>query len=250
MEAIKINSIGAYNVIQSAICNGVHRLVVLSTDKAVYPINAMGMSKALMERIMVASANEEHGRTILCATRYGNVMYSRGSVIPYFIDLMKQSKPLTVTNGNMTRFMMSLEDSIDLVLFALSGGENGVIYVRKSPAATINILTQSLVSLFSYRGQIKEIGLRPGEKMHETLISAEEIIRSTDCGDYYKIYPEFSSIDYKQYYYKGTKGVKPDISGYTSENAKRLSFDEMKQTLISLAEIQREFELFKKVNGK
>jgi len=246
IEAIKTNSLGAHNVIDAAIENGVERVVVLSTDKAVYPINVMGMTKALMERIMIANSREKRGKTILCGTRYGNVMYTRGSVIPYFVDLMRQDKPLTITNPHMTRFMMSLNQSIDLVLYALTHGQNGEIYVRKAPAATIGDLAEVLIEIFNYDKGIEEIGIRPGEKMHETLISSEETFRTEDCGDYYKINPEVPGMDYRQYYFKGQKNNNLPTEGYTSANTKRLSKEELKELLLSLDEIQQELKDFKK----
>ena len=185
LEAIKTNTLGASNVVESAIENGVKRVVFLSTDKAVYPINVMGMTKALMERIAIAASREKRGKTEFVITRYGNVMYTRGSVIPYFIELMKKGKPLTVTNKKMTRFMMTLDESIDLVFYALSKGENGAIYVRKAPAATIGDLALVLTEIFNYKKEIKEIGIRPGEKMDETLISKEEALRTEDLGTYF-----------------------------------------------------------------
>lgn len=245
-EAIKTNSIGANNVIDMAILQGVERVVVLSTDKAVYPINVMGMTKSLMERIMIAISREKRGKTVLCGTRYGNVMYTRGSVIPYFVDLIKAGKPLTVTNGKMTRFIMSLDQSVDLVLYALTKGENGEIYVRKSPSATIGDLAEALAEIFNYKKDIQEIGIRPGEKLHETLISSEEVVRTDDCGNYYKIRPEVPGMDFQQYYFKGKKNNFLLNEGYTSENTKRLSKNEIKKTLLLLDEIKKELKNFKK----
>ena len=242
VEAIKTNSLGAYNVIDATIENDVKRLVVLSTDKAVYPINVMGMTKALMERIMIAISREKRGKTILCGTRYGNVMYTRGSVIPYFIGLMKAGKPLTITDKNMTRFMMSLVHSVDLVLYALTNGQNGEIYVRKASSATVGDLAEVLVEIFNYDKGIKEIGIRPGEKMHETLISSEETFRTEDCGDYYKIKPEVPGMNYQQYYFKGQKSNNLPHEGYTSANTKRLSKEELKELLLSLDEIKEELK--------
>jgi UDP-glucose 4-epimerase len=232
-------------VINAAIDNGVERVVVLSTDKAVYPINVMGMTKALMERLMIAAAQEKRGKTVLCATRYGNVMYSRGSVIPFFVDQIKRSKPLTVTNGAMTRFMMSLDDSVNLVLYALTNGRDGEIYVKKSPAASIGNLACAMVSIFSCSREIVEIGIRPGEKMHETLISAEELLRTEDCGDYFKIHPEFSKIDYRKYYFEGNKNAPVFMNGYTSQNTRQLSQKDLEDSLLSLKEIKDELRLFK-----
>ena len=245
-EAIKTNSLGAHNVIDAAILQGVERVVVLSTDKAVYPINVMGMTKAMMERIMIAISREKRGKTVLCGTRYGNVMYTRGSVIPYFIDLMKAGKPLTVTDKNMTRFMMPLTHSVDLVLYALTNGSDGEIYVKKSPASTIGDVAQAMVEIFNYNKGIEEIGIRPGEKMHESLISSEETLRTEDSGDYYKIKPEVPRMDYRQYYFKGQKNNNLPHDGYTSVNTKRLSKDETKELILSLDGIKEELNNFKK----
>ena len=242
-EAIKTNTLGAHNVIDMAIKSGVKRVVILSTDKAVYPINVMGMTKALMERIMIAISREKRGKTVLCGTRYGNVMYTRGSVIPFFIDLMKLNESLKITDKNMTRFMMPLSQSVDLVLFALTNGQPGEIYVRKSPAAAIGDLAKAITELFDYKKGIKEVGVRPGEKMHETLISSEESIRAIDCGDYYKIIPEVPDMDYREYYF-GDKHSSNGLSGegYTSANTKRLSMAEIKKLLLSLDEIKQELK--------
>ena len=244
IELVKTNVLGSHNVIQSAIDHNVKRVVILSTDKACSPINVMGMTKSLMERVMIGAARQQHHKTILCGTRYGNVMYSRGSVIPYFIDLIKKGKPLTVTEGRMTRFLMSLDDSIDLVLYALTSGKAGEMYVRKAPAATIEDLAEAVKDLFQYKGKVVEIGIRPGEKIHEALISREEIMRAIDCGDYYKIIPESMPIDYRNYYFKGTKKAKLSSDGYTSENTKRLSQKEVKSLLLSLQEIKAELKQF------
>jgi UDP-glucose 4-epimerase len=246
MEAIRTNAIGAYNVINAAIENNIEKVVILSTDKAVYPINVMGMTKALMERIMVAASREKRGRTSFCGTRYGNVMYTRGSVIPFFIDLIKAGKPLKVTDEKMTRFMMSLDQSIDLVFHALAFGKNGEIYVRKAPAATIGDLTKALLSIFSHKKGIEKIGFRPGEKKHETLVSLEELYRTEDEGSYYKIMPESPEIDYRSYYFKGIRKNFLPIQGYTSENTKRLTVEEIKKMLLSIDEIKAELRNFKK----
>jgi len=243
-EAVLTNIIGAANVINAAVHHGVKRVVVLSTDKAVYPINAMGMTKALMERVMIAIGREHHNGTMLCGTRYGNVMYTRGSVIPYFVELMKAGKSIKVTNPDMTRFMMSLQDSVDLVLYALTNGVSGEIYVKKSPAATVKTLADAVVSLFDYKGGVEVIGTRPGEKVHETLISSEESVRAEDCGEYFKINPEVPGMDVKKYYY--TPAGKPLLppEGYTSSNTKQLSIEEMKVLLLTLPEIQEELKIF------
>lgn len=245
IEAVKTNSIGAYNVCNAAINNNVEKVVFLSTDKAVYPINVMGMTKALMERIMIAVAREKRGRTKFCATRYGNVMYTRASVIPFFVDLMKTKKPLKVTDKDMTRFMMNLDESIDLVFHALAKGKDGEIFVRKAPAATVGDLAQALVSVFSYDKGIEEVGVRPGEKKHETLISREELIRTEDQENYYKINPEAFQIDYRLYYLQGAKKVSLPDEGYTSANTKRLTVEEIKNLLLSLNEIKEELKLWR-----
>lgn len=247
MEATLTNVIGAHNVMSAAAHHGVKRVVILSTDKAVYPINAMGITKALMERVMISIARETRSETVLCGTRYGNVMYTRGSVIPYFVDLMRAGKPLKVTNKNMTRFMMSLSESVDLVLYALAHGKSGEMYVRKAPAATVGVLAEAITSLFEYKGGIEEIGSRPGEKMHETLVSTEEAARSEDCGKYFKIDPEVPGMDMKKYYFEGK--AKSGISlkdGYTSANTEQLSVEEMKGLLLSLPEIKEVLKEFKR----
>ena len=248
VEAIKTNSLGAYNVATAAIENNVKKVVMLSTDKAAYPINAMGMTKALMEKIMVAVAREKRGETIFCGTRYGNVMYTRGSVIPFFVDLIKAGKPLKVTDKNMTRFMMSLDESIDLVFHVLSHGKNGEIYVRKAPAATIGDLAKAMISIFSYKKGIEEIGIRPGEKKHETLITREEVPRTEDGGQYFKISPEAPQMDYRAYYFEKVKEKKNSLpeEGYTSASTRRLSVEEIKKLLLSLKEIKKELKSFKK----
>lgn len=245
MEAVKTNTLGAYNVFRAASDNGVEKVVALSTDKAVYPINVMGMTKALMERMMIAVSREKKSKTVFCGTRYGNVMYTRGSVIPFFIDLMKAGKPLKITDKSMTRFMMTLDQSIDLVLYALTSGQDGEIYVRKAPAATIGDLAEAMVSLFSYKNGVEEIGVRPGEKKHETLVSREELARTEDMGDYFKINPEAKTIDHRLYYFEGTKKNNLPDEGYTSANTKRLSVEEIKQLLLSLDEIKEELRLWR-----
>jgi UDP-glucose 4-epimerase len=240
IEAVKTNVLGANNVIGSAIQNGVERVVVLSTDKAVYPINVMGMTKALMERLMIATSRDETHGTVFCGTRYGNVMYTRGSVLPHFVKLIKEGKPLTITDGRMTRFMMSLEQSVDLVLYALANGEHGDIYVRKAPASTVADVAQAFVDLFNHGQGVKEIGIRPGEKLHETLISAEELHRAEDHGDYYRIRPESPRPDYSEYFFKGEKIDKIPSDGYTSSNTRQLTLEETKELLLSLPEIRDE----------
>lgn len=251
LEAVKTNILGGSNVINSAIDNNVKRMVILSTDKAVYPINAMGMTKALLEKLMIAKAIKK-GKTILCGVRYGNVMYSRGSVIPYFIDQIKQGLPLTVTNKNMTRFLLSLDNAIDLVLHTLIYGDHGTIAVRKAPACTIETLARALIKLYSYKKGIKEIGIRPGEKMHETLVTSEELRRSFDRGQYYQINPEFLSLNYEKFYTQGQKPRHFLDEGYTSANTQRLNLEETIKLLLTLEEIKNEFKtksLVKKKKG-
>jgi len=223
-------------------------VVMMSTDKAVYPINVMGMTKSMMERIAIAFSRDKKSKTMFCCTRYGNVMYTRGSVIPFFIDLIKEGKPLRITNKNMTRFMMSLPESLDLVLYALTYGDNGEIYVKKASAATIEDVAIALASLFNHSKGMEEIGIRPGEKIHEVLVSPEEAFRTEDCGEYYKIRPalsESSNIDYKDYYKNGDYKKLFPPEGYTSENTKRLDVEEIKELLLTVPEIRKEVENFK-----
>jgi len=246
MEAIRTNAIGAHNVIQAAMHHDVERVVVLSTDKAVYPINVMGMTKALMERVMIAASRDKKGKTVVCGTRYGNVMYTRGSVLPYFVDRMKKGKTITVTNGDMTRFMMPLSQATDLVLYALANGKDGEIYVRKAPASTMKDVAEAMKSIFNYDKDVEEIGVRPGEKLHEFLISREEVPRAEDMGDYYKIMPEVPGMDMKEYYFKGEKKTDLHDGGFTSDNAKRLSLEGTKDLILSLEEIRAELKVFNK----
>lgn len=243
IEAVQTNTLGSFNAVNAAMDNGVKHLVLLSTDKAVRPINVMGMSKALAERTMIATSRQTRCKTVLSGTRYGNVMYTRGSVIPFFINKIKSGKPLTVTNKSMTRFMMSIDDSVDLVLHALVNGKNGEIYVRKAPAVTMGDLAKALGELFKHKKKIVEIGVRPGEKFHETLVSSEELTRTSDMGDYYRIAPESPKIDFREYHYKGVRNHGLSKEGYTSENTKRLSVKETKKLLLSLPEVREELKL-------
>ncbi len=198
MEAVKTNVLGTENVLEAAIANGVRRIVCLSTDKAVYPINAMGISKAMMEKVMVAkSRNVDCSKTVICGTRYGNVMASRGSVIPLFVDLIKSGRPMTITDPNMTRFMMTLEDAVDLVLYAFEHGNNGDIFVQKAPAATIETLAIALKELLNVNQHpVNIIGTRHGEKLYEALLSREEMIAAEDMGDYYRVPPDLRDLNY------------------------------------------------------
>ncbi len=240
LELVKTNVLGSSNVIESAIAHGVKRLVVLSTDKACAPINVMGMTKSLMERVMVAASRRDTGGTILCGTRYGNVLYTRGSVIPYFIERIKQGKSITVTDPDMTRFFMTLADSVDLVLFALTSGHPGEIYVRKAPAATIQVLAEAVSELFETDTPIEVIGVRPGEKSHESLVAREETPRASDEGGYFRIVPESPHADYREYYFEGFTAADIASEGFTSENATRLTKDEVKEVLLNLPEFNAE----------
>lgn len=237
IEAVKTNILGTNNVLSAAEKYEVKKLVVLSTDKAAYPINAMGMTKALMEKTMMAAArNLDDNKTVFSGTRYGNVMASRGSVIPLFVDQIKNNKPLTITNPNMTRFMMTLDDAVDLVQFAFENGSNGDLFVQKSPAATIEVLAKALIELYSSKTEIQNIGIRHGEKMYETLVTKEEMMKSEDLGNYYKISADNRDLNYDKYFSKGDN-VKV-AEEYNSDNTKRLSVEEMKQLLLKLPEIQ------------
>lgn len=256
LEAVKTNILGAANVIHAAIRHKVKRLVILSTDKAVYPINAMGMTKALMEKTMVALSKNiieaENNHTTLSGVRYGNVMYSRGSVIPYFVELIKQGKKLSITNPHMTRFLLPLRDAVDLVLFAMVDGDTGHMYIRKSPGCTIGVLADALIEIFHYKKGYTIVGVRAGEKVHETLLSKEELVRSVDLGDYYKIPPESQGLDYNKYLFKGgNEKLKIDeVEAYTSENTKRLNVSQTIKLLLTLPEIKQELRDYKKQKKK
>lgn len=238
MEAVKTNVLGAENVMRAAVSQGVGRVVVLSTDKAVYPINAMGMSKAMMEKLMVAKARlSDPGRTVLSATRYGNVMASSGSVIPLFLQQLREGKPLTVTDPSMTRFLMSLEESVDLVLYAFEHARPGDIFVQKAPASSVGDLAEALRQLVNPGHELKIIGTRHGEKLYESLVSREEMARAEDLGGYYRIPADVRDLNYNKYFVEG----EPAISGfddYTSHNTKRLSVDEVKRLLLKLELVQ------------
>jgi UDP-N-acetylglucosamine 4,6-dehydratase/5-epimerase len=232
LEAVRTNILGAENVMRAAIEQRVERCVFLSTDKAVYPINAMGMSKAMMEKIMVAKSRYATG-TVLCATRYGNVMGSRGSVIPLFIDQLRQGKPLTVTDPNMTRFLMSLDDSVALVLHAFEHAQPGDIFVQKAPASTVLDLAVALRELLGGNSEIKVIGTRHGEKLYESLVSREEIARSENLDRYYRIPADARDLNYDKYFVQGETAVS-SFDDYTSHNTKRLNLVELKQLLSRL----------------
>ena len=234
MEAIRTNCLGADNVMSAALVCGVKRVVVLSTDKAVYPINAMGISKAMMERLMVAKARMRRpGETVLCATRYGNVMASRGSVIPLFIDQIKQNKTLTVTDPSMTRFLMSIDDSVDLVIHAFKNAAQGDIFVQKAPASTIQDLAQALKELFRSDSDIKIIGTRHGEKLYESLLSREEMAKAEDTERYYRVPIDGRDLNYNKFFVDGEASVS-SADDYTSHNTKRLDVSGVKDLLMKL----------------
>ncbi len=238
MEAVMTNVIGAENVMNAAIERNVARVVVLSTDKAVYPINAMGVSKAMMEKLMVAKARmQNEGETVLCATRYGNVMASRGSVIPLFVSQIREGKPLTITDPSMTRFLMSLDDSVDLVLHAFEYGQQGDIFVQKAPASTVADLAAALISLFSASHSLRTIGTRHGEKLYETLVSREEMARVEDMGGYYRIPADNRDLNYAKYFSDGEEKIS-NLDDYTSHNTTLLNVAQIKTLLNKLDFIQ------------
>lgn len=240
MEAVKTNVLGTENVLEAAIQNQVKRVVCLSTDKAVYPINAMGISKAMMEKVMVAkSRNVDESKTVICGTRYGNVMASRGSVIPLFIDQIRAGNPLTLTDPNMTRFMMTLADAVDLVLYAFEHGNNGDLFVQKAPAATVQTLAKALTSLMNVpEHPIQVIGTRHGEKLYEALLSREEMVCAEDMGDYYRVPPDLRDLNYAKYVEQG-QPVISEAQDYNSHNTERLDVEGMKQLLLKLDFMQR-----------
>ena len=234
VEAVKTNILGTDNVLEAAINKGVKKVIVLSTDKAAYPINAMGMSKALMEKVAIAKGrNLKEGQTTICRTRYGNVMASRGSVIPLFCDQIKEGLPLTITNGNMTRFMMTLEDAVDLVLYAFEHGNQGDLFVQKAPAATIDTLAQAVKELKNSDVPIKYIGTRHGEKAYEVLVTKEEMLTAEDMGDYYRIKSDNRDLNYQKYELEGNEKFSI-IQEYNSDNTTRLDVEGMKKLLLKL----------------
>ena len=251
LQAVYTNVIGTDNVLNSAIEHGVKNIVVLSTDKAAYPINAMGMSKALMEKVAVAKGRSlgKKAKTTICCTRYGNVMASRGSVIPLFIDQIKAGKPLTVTDPNMTRFMMTLDDAVDLVLFAWEHGENGDLFVQKAPAATIETLAKAVLELAkegtklrekAKRTEIKVIGTRHGEKLYETLVGREDMAKAVDMGNYFRVPADSRDLNYDKYFIEGKK-IAATLDTYHSHNTTRLDVEGMKKLLLKLPLIHEEF---------
>ncbi len=240
VEAVKTNILGTDNVLQAAEKYGVKRLVVLSTDKAAYPINAMGMSKALMEKVMVArSRSNDPEKQVFCGTRYGNVMASRGSVIPLFIEQLKAGKPLTITDPNMTRFMMTLEDAVDLVLYAFEHGKPGDLFVQKAPSATIETLAKALIELYKSSSEIKVIGTRHGEKLYETLVNREDMVKAEDLGTYFRIPADNRDLNYAQYFSEGIPDVS-QIEEYHSHNTELLNLEGMKSLLLKLPMIRKD----------
>ncbi len=240
MEAVKTNILGTDNVINKAIQHKVKKVICLSTDKAVYPINAMGISKSMMEKIAVSKSRISSDTMIAC-TRYGNVMASRGSVIPLFVSQIKQGKDLTVTDPNMTRFMMTLEDAVELVLFAFNKGKGGEIFVQKAPASTIEQLALVLIKIFHSKSKIRSIGTRHGEKLYETLLTREEFTKADDLGEYYRIMPDDRDLNYNQYFSDGDEAI-AKMEDYHSHNTYRLNNEELEQLLLKLDFIQAELK--------
>ncbi len=238
MEAVKTNVIGTQNVIRAAGQNGVKKVICLSTDKAAYPINAMGISKAMMEKVAIAEARNLENTTV-CLTRYGNVMASRGSVIPLFIKQLKENKPLTITDPNMTRFLMSLNDAVELVLFAFENGNSGDLFVNKAPATSIGILANALKQMANSNADINVIGTRHGEKLYETLCTREEMMKAEDMGDFYRIPADNRDLNYAMYFSKGEQDLN-EISDYHSHNTNQLNIDDVKQLLGNLSYVKRE----------
>ena len=233
MEAVKTNVLGTDNVLEAAIQNNIKRVICLSTDKAVYPINAMGISKAMMEKVMVAKSRAGNS-TVICATRYGNVMASRGSVIPLFIDQIRAGKSLSITDPNMTRFMMTLADAVDLVLYAFEHGNNGDIFVQKAPAATVEVLARALTDLVGKpQHPIQVIGTRHGEKLYEALLSREEMACAEDMGDYFRVLPDLRDLNYSKFVEQGEEKIS-QTQDYNSHNTERLDVEGMKRLLLKL----------------
>ena len=239
LEAIKTNILGTENVLEAAIANEVKRVICLSTDKAVYPINAMGISKAMMEKVVVAKArNVNANKTTICCTRYGNVMASRGSVIPLFLDLIKSGKPLSITDPDMTRFMMTLEDAVDLVLYAFEHGTNGDIFVQKAPAATIQVLAKALCEILEVQSHsVNVIGTRHGEKLFEVLLSREEMLASVDMGKYFRVPPDLRDLNYGKFVDEGDRRIS-ELDDYNSHNTLRLDVADMKRLLLKLPSVR------------
>jgi len=235
IEAVNTNVLGTQNVLDSAVEHGVKRLIVLSTDKAAYPINAMGISKAMMEKVAIAKARSlgDEANTTICLTRYGNVMASRGSVIPLFVDQMNAGKDITVTDPNMTRFMMTLDNAVDLVVYAFQHGKNGDLFVQKAPAATLEVLAKAIIELYKSNSKVKIIGTRHGEKLYETLVTREEMAKAEDMGNYFRIPADNRDLNYDKYFVEGQEEVSI-IEDYHSHNTSRLDVDGMKELLLKL----------------
>lgn len=244
VEAVKTNVLGTENVLDSAIEHGVKNVVVLSTDKACYPINAMGISKAMMEKVAIAKARQlgEDAKTTICCTRYGNVMASRGSVIPLWVNQMAEDKVITITDPEMTRFMMTLDDAVDLVLYAFQNGHNGDLFVQKAPACTLSVLAESLKELYSKNTEVRVIGTRHGEKLYETLVSREEMAKSEDMGDYFRIPCDTRDLNYDKFFVEGQEEVSK-IEDYHSHNTHRLDIEGMKKLLLKLEFIREDLKM-------
>lgn len=243
-QAVRTNVLGTENVLDSAIAHGVKNVVVLSTDKAAYPINAMGISKAMMEKVAIAKGRQlgNNGETTICCTRYGNVMASRGSVIPLWVEQIKKGNSITITDPNMTRFMMTLDDAVDLVIYAFQHGKNGDLFVQKAPAATLNVLSDALKDLYHTNTEVKVIGTRHGEKLYETLVTREEMAKAEDMGDYYRIPCDTRDLNYDKFFVEGNEEVSK-IEDYHSHNTKRLDAEGMKKLLLKLEFIREDLGL-------
>ena len=245
LEALRTNTLGAENVLNAAMETGVKRVITLSTDKAVYPINAMGLSKAMMEKLMIAKSRVAVTKgTIICGTRYGNVMASRGSVIPLFVSQIKEGKPLTVTDPHMTRFMMSIEDAVDLVLYAYQNGDAGDIFIQKAPAATIETLAMAIRKLFKASNPIRVIGTRHGEKLYETLLTREEMAKAEDLGGYYRVVADNRDLNYAAYFTEGQEQLSK-LEDYNSQNTRRLNVEQMVSLLLTLDYVRDELKGWK-----
>lgn len=244
MQAVRTNVYGTENVLDSAVENGVKNVVVLSTDKAAYPINAMGISKAMMEKVAIAKGRQlgEGTETTICCTRYGNVMASRGSVIPLWVDQIKAGKPITITDPKMTRYMMTLEDAVDLVLYAFENGKNGDLFVQKAPAATLTVLAEALKELYKADNEVRVIGTRHGEKLYETLVTREEMFKAEDMGDYFRIPADSRDLNYDKYFVEGEEDIS-NVEDYHSHNTRRLDVEGMKELLLKLEMIREDIGL-------
>ncbi len=244
-EAVRTNVLGCENVLNAALENNVSRVIVLSTDKAVYPINAMGMSKALSEKVMIAKSRSLiNTDQVFCGTRYGNVMASRGSVIPLFVDQIKKGGPLTITDPQMTRFMMTLDGAVDLVIFAFQNGKPGDIFVQKAPASTIEVLAKALLKLYNANNPVKIIGTRHGEKLYETLVNREELAKAEDLGNYYRIPADTRDLNYNRYFVEGETQI-AQIEEYTSHNTHRMNLEETQDLLLQLDSIRDDIKKLK-----